>query len=133
MLKQYLKEVAIGIGAVSLFYMLVTIISPSLFEINLFRMLITMSFILTTTSYILFGKKIISDSIIVNSILQLSAMLLSAIFLPMAFNLINWNIPRLIWTLVVISVLYIIATFLTYYIQRHNLQKINQILKENED
>ena len=131
MLKEYLKEVAIGLGSVALFYMLVTVISPSLFEINLFRLLITMSFILTTTSYFLFSKKIISDSMIVNSILQLSSMLLLAIFLPMAFNLIKWNIPRLMWTLVAISVLYTVATALIYHIEKRNLQKINKKLSDN--
>lgn len=133
MLKEYLKEITIGLGSVALLYMLATLISPSLFEINLFRLLITMSFILTTTNYFLFGKKIISDSMIVNTILQLSVMLFLAIFLPMAFKLINWNFPRLIWTLVVISVLYITATFLTYYIQKRNLQKINKILNEHKE
>lgn len=133
MLKEYLKEVAIGLGAVALFYMLVTVISSALFEINLFRLLITMSFIITTTGYFLFSKKIISDSMVVNSILQLSVMILTAIFLPMAFNLINWNFPRLIWTLAVISVLYIFATLLTYHIQKRNLQKINEKLSKNNE
>ncbi len=131
MLKEYLKEVAIGLGSVALLYMLVTLINPSLFEINLFRLLITMSFIITTTSYFLFGKKIISDSMIVNSILQLSVMLLLAIFLPMAFNMISWNVPRLMWTLVAISVLYIATTALTYHIEKRNLQKINKKLSDN--
>ena len=132
MLKEYLKEVAIGLGAVALFYMLVTVISPNLFEINLFRLLITMSLILTTTSYFLFNKKIISDSMIVNTALQLSVMIFLAIFLPMAFNLIKWNITRIIWTVAVISLLYILSTFLTYRIQKRNLQKINQKLKTQE-
>lgn len=131
MLKEYLKEVAIGLGAVALFYMLVTVISPNLFEINLFRLLITMSLILTTTSYFLFNKKIISDSMIVNTALQLSVMIFLAIFLPMAFNLIKWNITRIIWTVAVISLLYILSTFLTYRIQKRNLQKINQKLSQN--
>ncbi|MBQ4510450.1 MAG: hypothetical protein II984_06965 [Clostridia bacterium] len=131
MLKEYLKEVAIGLGAVALFYMLVTVISPNLFEINLFRLLITMSLILTTTSYFLFNKKIISDSMIINTALQLSVMIFLAIFLPMAFNLIKWNITRIIWTVAVISLLYILSTFLTYRIQKRNLQKINQKLSQN--
>ena len=131
MIKEYLKEVAIGLGAVALFYMLVTVISPNLFEINLFRLLITMSLILTTTSYFLFNKKIISDSMIVNTALQLSVMIFLAIFLPMAFNLIKWNITRIIWTVAVISLLYILSTFLTYRIQKRNLQKINQKLSQN--
>ena len=131
MLKEYLKEVAVGLGSVALFYMLVTLISPQLFEINLFRLLITMSLVLTTTSYFLFSKKLISDSMIVNTVLQLSVMLFLAIFLPMAFNLINWNIPRLIWTVAAISVLYILSTFLTYRIQKRTLQKINQKLSQN--
>ena len=133
MLKEYLKEVAIGLGAVALFYMLVTVISPNLFEINLFRLLITMSLILTTTSYFLFNKKIISDSMIVNTALQLSVMIFLAIFLPMAFNLIKWNITRIIWTVAVISLLYILSTFLTYRIQKRNLQKINQKLIQNRE
>ena len=131
MIKGYLKEVSIGLGSVALFYMIVTLISPNLFEINLFRLLITMSLILTTTSYFLFNKKIISDSMIVNTALQLSVMIFLAIFLPMAFNLIKWNITRIIWTVAVISLLYILSTFLTYRIQKRNLQKINQKLSQN--
>ncbi len=133
MLKTYIKDLLIGEGATALLYMLASFISPQIFEINFFRMLITMIFIVSTSSFIFYGIKLVSNNAIINGILQGSVMILSAVFLPMAFNVLEFSLTRTIWTSISIAALYMVALLVAYKIQNHNLQKINEKLKENKE
>ncbi len=133
MLKVYIKEVLISIGAMATVFMLASIIDSQIFDINFFRMLIVMGFIITTSNHIFFGLKLISHNGIINGVLQCSVMVLSAIFLPMAFGILEFKIWRIIWTIVVISILYLVAQIIVIKLQKRNLEKINEKLKENEE
>ena len=132
MFKTYIRDLLVSEGATALLYMLASFISPQILEIIFFRMLITMIFIVSTSSFIFYGIKLVSNNAIINGILTGSVMILSAVFLPMAFNIFEFNLPRIIWTSVSIAVLYLVALFIAYKIQNRNLAKINEKLKENK-
>lgn len=133
MLKVYIKEVLISIGAMATVFMFASIINSQIFDINFFRMLIVMGIIITTSNHIFFGLKLISHNGIINGVLQCSVMVLSAIFLPMAFGILEFKIWRIVWTIVVISILYLVAQIIVIKLQKRSLEKINEKLKENEE
>ena len=133
MLKTYIKEVLISIGAMATVFMFASFINSQIFDINFFRMLIVMGFIITTSNHIFFGLKLISHNGIINGVLQCSVMVLSAIFLPMAFGILEFKIWRIVWTIVVISILYLVAQIIVIKLQKRSLEKINEKLKENEE
>lgn len=133
MLKTYIKEVLISIGAMATVFMIASFINSQIFDIDFFRMLIVMGFIITTSNHIFFGLKLISHNGIINGVLQCSVMVLSAIFLPMAFGILEFKIWRIIWTVVVISILYLVAQIIVIKLQKRSLEKINEKLKENEE
>lgn len=133
MLKTYIKEILISIGAMATVFMFASIINSQIFDIVFFRMLIVMGFIITTSNHIFFGLKLISHNGIINGVLQCSVMVLSAIFLPMAFGILEFKIWRIVWTIVVISILYLVAQIIVIKLQKRSLEKINEKLKENEE
>ena len=133
MLKVYIREVLISIGAMATVFMFASIINSQIFDINFFRMLIVMGIIITTSNHIFFGLKLISHNGIINGVLQCSVMVLSAIFLPMAFGILEFKIWRIVWTIVVISILYLVAQIIVIKLQKRSLEKINEKLKENEE
>ena len=133
MLKTYIKEILISIGAMATVFMFASIINSQIFDIDFFRMLIVMGFIITTSNHIFFGLKLISHNGIINGVLQCSVMVLSAIFLPMAFGILEFKIWRIVWTVVAISILYLIAQIIVIKLQKRSLEKINEKLKENEE
>ena len=133
MLKTYIKEVLISIGAMAMVFMVASFINSQIFDIDFFRMLIVMGFIITTSNHIFFGLKLVSHNGIINGVLQCSVMVLSAIFLPMAFGILEFKIWRIIWTVVVISILYLVAQIIVIKLQKRSLEKINEKLKENEE
>lgn len=133
MLKTYIKEVLISIGAMATVFMFASIVNSQIFNIDFFRMLIVMGFIITTSNHIFFGLKLISHNGIINGVLQCSVMVLSAIFLPMAFGILEFKIWRIIWTVVIISILYLVAQIIVIKLQKRSLEKINEKLKENEE
>jgi len=133
MLKSYVKEVLISIGAMAIVFMLASIINSKIFDMNFFRMLIVMGFIITTSNHIFFGLKLVSRNGIINGVLQCSVMVLSAIFLPMIFGILEFNIWRIVWTIVVISILYLVAQIVVNKLQKRSLEKINEKLKENKE
>ena len=133
MLKTYVKEILISIGAMATVFMFASIINSQIFDIVFFRMLIVMGFIITTSNHIFFGLKLISHNGIINGVMQCSVMVLSAIFLPMAFGILEFKIWRIVWTIVVISILYLVAQIIVIKLQKRSLEKINEKLKENEE
>ena len=133
MLKTYIKEILISIGAMATVFMFASIINSQIFDIVFFRMLIVMGFIITTSNHIFFGLKLISHNGIINVVMQCSVMVLSAIFLPMAFGILEFKIWRIVWTIVVISILYLVAQIIVIKLQKRSLEKINEKLKENEE
>ncbi|MBQ7226182.1 MAG: hypothetical protein IJX02_06255 [Clostridia bacterium] len=133
MLKTYIKEVLISIGAMATVFMIASFINSQIFDIDFFRMLIVMGFIITTSNHIFFGLKLISHNGIINGVLQCSVMVLSAIFLPMAFGILEFKIWRIVWTVVIISILYLVAQIIVIKLQKRSLEKINEKLKENEE
>ena len=133
MLKVYIREVLISIGAMATVFMFASIINSQIFDINFFRMLIVMGIIITTSNHIFFGLKLVSHNGIINGVLQCSVMVLSAIFLPMAFGILEFKIWRIVWTIVVISILYLVAQIIVIKLQKRSLEKINEKLKENEE
>ncbi|MBE6454764.1 MAG: hypothetical protein E7017_07810 [Alphaproteobacteria bacterium] len=133
MLKSYVKEVLISIGAMATVFMFASIINSQIFDINFFRMLIVMGFIITTSNHMFFGLKLVSHNGIINGVLQCSVMILAAIFLPMAFGISEFKIWRIVWTIVVISILYLVAQIIVIKLQKRSLEKINEKLKENEE
>ena len=133
MLKVYIREVLISIGAMATVFMFASILNSQIFDINFFRMLIVMGFIITTSNHIFFGLKLVSHNGIINGVLQCSVMVLSAIFLPMAFGILEFKIWRIVWTVVAISILYLIAQIIVIRLQKRSLEKINEKLKENEE
>ena len=98
MLKAYIKNVLISFGAMSAVFMFASFINTQIFDINFFRMLMVMGFIITTSNHIFFGLKLVSHNGIINGVLQCSVMILSAIFLPMAFGILEFKIWRIVWT-----------------------------------
>lgn len=133
MLKTYIKEILISIGAMATVFMFASIINSQIFDIVFFRMLIVMGFIITTSNHIFFGLKLISHNGIINGVMQCSVMVLSAIFLPMAFGILEFKIWRIVWTILVISILYLVAQIIVIKLQKRSLEKINEKLKENEE
>ena len=133
MLKVYIKEVLISIGAMATVFMFASIINSQIFDIDFFRMLIVMGFIITTSNHMFFGLKLVSHNGIINGVLQCSVMILAAIFLPMAFGILEFKIWRIVWTVVAISILYLIAQLIVIKLQKRSLEKINEKLKENEE
>ena len=133
MLKVYIKEVLISIGAMATVFMFASIINSQIFDINFFRMLIVMGFIITTSNHMFFGLKLVSHNGIINGVLQCSVMILAAIFLPMAFGILEFKIWRIVWTVVAISILYLVAQLIVIKLQKRSLEKINEKLKENEE
>lgn len=133
MLKAYIKNVLISFGAMSAVFMFASFINTQIFDINFFRMLMVMGFIITTSNHIFFGLKLVSHNGIINGVLQCSVMILSAIFLPMAFGILEFKIWRIVWTVVIISILYLVAQIIVIKLQKRNLEKINKKLKENEE
>ena len=133
MLKTYIKEILISIGAMATVFMFASIINSQIFDIVFFRMLIVMGFIITTSNHIFFGLKLISHNGIINGVMQCSVMVLSAIFLPMAFGILEFKIWRIVWTVVAISILYLVAQLIVIKLQKRSLEKINEKLKENEE
>ena len=114
-------------------FMFASIINSQIFDINFFRMLIVMGFIITTSNHMFFGLKLVSHNGIINGVLQCSVMILAAIFLPMAFGISEFKIWRIVWTIVVISILYLVAQIIVIKLQKRSLEKINEKLKENEE
>ena len=133
MLKVYIKEVLISIGAMATVFMFASIINSQIFDINFFRMLVVMGVIITTSNYIFFGLKLVSRNGIINGVLQCSVMILSAIFLPMAFSILELSIPKIVWSTVAIAILYLVAQIIVIRLQKRNIEKINEKLKENEE
>lgn len=133
MLKTYIKEILISIGAMATVFMFASIINSQIFDIVFFRMLIVMGFIITTSNHIFFGLKLISHNGIINGVMQCSVMVLSAIFLPMAFGILEFKIWRIVWTILVISILYLVAQIIVIRLQKRSLERINEKLKENEE
>ena len=133
MLKVYIREVLISIGAMATVFMFASILNSQIFDINFFRMLIVMGFIITTSNHIFFGLKIVSQNGIINGVLQCSVMILTAIFLPMVFGILEFKIWRIVWTIVVISILYLVAQIIVIKLQKRSLEKINEKLKENKE
>lgn len=133
MLKNYIKEILISIGAMATVFMFASIINPLIFDVNFFRMLVVMGVIITTSNYIFFGLKLVSRNGIINGVLQCSVMILSAIFLPMAFSILELSIPKIVWSTVAIAILYLVAQLIVIRLQKRNIEKINEKLKENEE
>ena len=133
MLKTYIKEILISIGAMATVFMFASIINSQIFDISFFRMLIVMGVIITTSNHIFFGLKLVSHNGIINGVMQCSVMVLSAIFLPMAFGILEFKIWRIVWTILVISILYLVAQIIVIKLQKRSLEKINEKLKENEE
>ena len=133
MLKVYIREVLISIGAMATVFMFASILNSQIFDINFFRMLIVMGFIITTSNHIFFGLKLVSHNGIINGVLQCSVMILTAIFLPMVFGILELSIPKIVWSTVVIAILYLIAQIIVFKLQKRNIEKINEKLKENEE
>lgn len=133
MLKVYIREVLISIGAMATVFMFASILNSQIFDINFFRMLIVMGFIITTSNHIFFGLKLVSHNGIINGVLQCSVMILTAIFLPMVFGILEFKIWRIVWTIVVISILYLVAQIIVIKLQKRSLEKINEKLKENKE
>ena len=133
MLKSYVKEVLISIGAMATVFMFASILNSQIFDINFFRMLIVMGFIITTSNHIFFGLKLVSHNGIINGVLQCSVMILTAIFLPMVFGILELSIPKIVWSTVVIAILYLIAQIIVFKLQKRSLEKINEKLKENKE
>ena len=52
MLKAYIKNVLISFGAMSAVFMFASFINTQIFDINFFRMLMVMGFIITTSNHI---------------------------------------------------------------------------------
>lgn len=133
MLKVYIREVLISIGAMATVFMFASILNSQIFDINFFRMLIVMGFIITTSNHIFFGLKLVSHNGIINGVLQCSVMILTAIFLPMVFGILELSIPKIVWSTVAIAILYLIAQIIVFKLQKRNIEKINEKLKENEE
>ena len=133
MLKVYIREVLISIGSMATVFLFASFINSQIFDIKFFRMLIVMGFVITTSNHIFFGLKLMSHNGIINGVLQCSVMVLSAIFLPMAFGILEFKIWRIVWTVVVISILYLVAQIIVIKLQKRSLEIINEKLKENEE
>lgn len=130
MLKRYIKTALISCGASAVIFFFASLFNQELFDVNFFRMLTTMLFINGSAGFVIYE---FSKNKILNCLLQASVMIFTAVTLPMAFGILEFSLPRLICTIVVIGISYPVALLVAYKIQNASLKKINEKLSNNRE
>ncbi|MBQ8545615.1 MAG: hypothetical protein IJ437_01605 [Clostridia bacterium] len=130
MLKRYIKNALISCGISAVIFFFASLFNKEIFDINFFRMLTSMLFINGSVGFVIYE---FSKNKILNCVLQGSVMIFTAVTLPMAFGILDFNLPRIISTIVVIGISYPVALLIAYKIQKANLKKINEKLSNNKE
>lgn len=130
MLKGYIRTVLISLGCGAAIFFLASFTNEAVFNVNFFRMLETMLFIIGTTGFFIYE---FSKNKILNIIFQTVVMIASGIVVPMAFGIVEFDWIWFISTSVGIAILYPVTLFITNKIQSNNIKKINEKLSKNKE
>lgn len=130
MLKGYIRTVLISLGCGAAIFFLASFTNEAVFNVNFFRMLETMLFIIGTTGFFIYS---FSKNKILNIIFQTVVMIASGIIVPMMFGIAEFNWAWIITTALGIGISYPIALLIVYKIQKSNLKKINEKLLKNQE
>lgn len=130
MLKGYIRTVLISLGCGAAIFFLASFTNEAVFNVNFFRMLETMLFIIGTTGFFIYE---FSKNKILNIIFQTVVMIASGIIVPMAFGIVEFDWIWFISTSVGIAILYPVTLFITNKIQSNNIKKINEKLSKNKE
>ena len=130
MLKGYIRTVLISLGCGAAIFFLASFTNEAVFNVNFFRMLETMLFIIGTTGFFIYE---FSKNKILNIIFQTVVMVASGIIVPMAFGIVEFDWIWFISTSVGIAILYPVTLFITNKIQSNNIKKINEKLSKNKE
>ncbi len=130
MIKRYFKTVLVSLGCGALIFFVASLKNEAVFDVNFFRMLETMLFIIGSTGFFIYE---FSKNKILNIILQTAVMVASGIIVPMAFGIMEFDWIWFISTSVGIAVLYPVTLLITNKIQSNNLRKINEKLSQNKE
>ncbi len=130
MLKRYLKNVLLSLGCGALVFFISSLRDEEIFNINFFRMLETMLFIIGSAGFFIYE---FSKNAILNAVLQTCVMVITAVIVPMAFGIVEYNLWGILSTIGAIAVLYPTILFVVSKIQKNNLKKINEKLSQNKE
>ena len=130
MLKRYIKNVLISLGCGALVFFVASLGDEEVFDINFFRMLETMLFIVGSTGFFIYE---FSKNAILNGVLQTFVMVITAVIVPMAFGIVEYNLWGILSTIGAIAILYPTILFIVSKIQKNNLKKINEKLSKNRE
>ena len=130
MLKGYIRTVLVSLGCGAFIFFLASFVNEAVFNVNFFRMLETMLFIIGTTGFFIYS---FSKNKILNIVYQTVIMVASGIIVPMMFGIAEFNWAWIITTALGIGISYPIALLITYKIQNNHLKKINDQLQKNSE
>ena len=130
MLKGYIRTVLISLGCGAAIFFLASFVNEAVFNINFFRMLETLLFIIGTTGFFIYE---FSKNKILNIIFQTVVMVASGIIVPMAFGIVEFDWIWFISTSVGIAILYPVTLLITNKIQSNTIKKINEKLSKNKE
>ena len=130
MLKRYFKNVLISLGCGALVFFLSSFKSEEIFDVNFFRMLSVMLFIIGSAGFFIYE---FSKNAILNAVLQTFVMVITAVIVPMVFGIVEYNLWGILSTIGAIAILYPTILFIVSKIQKRNLKKINEKLSKNKE
>ena len=130
MLKRYFKNVLISLGCGALVFLISSLRNEQIFDINFFRMLSVMLFIIGSAGFFIYE---FSKNAILNAVLQTFVMVITAVIVPMAFGIVEYNLWGILSTIGAIAILYPTILFIVSKIQKNNLKKINEKLSKNKE
>lgn len=130
MVKRYFKNVLISLGCGALVFLISSLRNEQIFDINFFRMLSVMLFIIGSAGFFIYE---FSKNAILNAVLQTFVMVITAVIVPMAFGIVEYNLWGILSTIGAIAMLYPTILFIVSKIQKNNLKKINEKLSKNKE
>ena len=130
MVKRYFKNVLISLGCGALVFFISSLSNEQIFDINFFRMLSVMLFIIGSAGFFIYE---FSKNAILNAVLQTFVMVITAVIVPMAFGIVEYNLWGILSTIGAIAILYPTILFIVSKIQKNNLKKINEKLSKNKE
>ena len=130
MVKRYFKNVLISLGCGALVFLISSLSNEQIFDINFFRMLSVMLFIIGSAGFFIYE---FSKNAVLNAVLQTFVMVITAVIVPMAFGIVEYNLIGILSTICAIAILYPTVLFVVSRIQKSNLKKINEKLSKNKE
>ncbi len=130
MLKRYFITVLISLGCGAFIFYIASFRGGEIFNINFFRMLETMLFIVGSTGFFIYE---FSKNKVLNIVFQTVIMVASGIIVPMLFGVIEFDLAKIIASSLAIGISYPVTLLITYKIRKQNLKKINEKLSKNKE